>query len=91
VRRGYLKYVNRNEHGNGYPDEGRNCNCQDKKNAEFKILLFIQQAGYIIEGIKIEIGRYEYQVTKLDSYGMGKHQRSISENKNPENISQEPK
>jgi len=47
--------------------------------------------GNGIKGIKIIISCYKDQVTKLDGYGMGKHQRAVPENKDPEQVGKCPK
>jgi hypothetical protein len=87
----YLKDIGYNKHGYGYPDERSNYNARDKQHPEFYILLFIEQVRNSIRRVKIIIDGDKGQITKLYSDGMGKHQRAIPENKDPEKVSQQPK
>ena len=88
---GNFKQKSGNKHRYRYSDQRCDSNCQRKKNTEPKIFLFVKQAWYVIKRIKIKIGRYEYQIAKLNGYRMGKHQRAVPENKDPENIGCKPK
>ncbi len=76
-----------------YRDAQRRSGYYPGEQAETKcsVPFFIEQYRDIIQRIEIIVGRNKYQVTELDGNGVCKHQRTVPEYEDPEQVGQCPK
>ena len=73
------------------PQSGSDYYTGKQAQAKCGIFFLVKQRRNGVKCIEIVIGGYKYQVAKLDGDGTGKHQRTVPENEDPENVRQRPK